>query len=70
MVKSIFPASHDVAFVQVLVIEILGAGGIVQLTGPVEADAESPLAVTVTDAPAFVTVEPAEPEIVQVLVMT
>jgi hypothetical protein len=42
----------------------------VQLTGPVEADALQPLALIVTLALLFVTVEPAEPDMVQVLVMT
>jgi len=69
MVKSIFPASHDVAFVQVLVIEMVGAGGIVQLTGPTDADAVQPFALIDTLANVFVTVEPAEPDFVQVLVI-
>jgi len=49
---------------------MVGPGGIVQLTGPTDADPVQPLALIDTLANVFVTVEPAEPEIVQVLVIT
>jgi hypothetical protein len=65
------PPAEPSSTATVLAIAILqGQSGIVQLTGPVEADAVQPLAVIVTLALLLVTVEPAEPETVQVLVMT